>query len=240
MAEDKTRERSSDLKKLLIDLNKLKDVVEGRTPAVKPAEEKKAAPEPEKKKSDKQVIDKLIKRKNEIKQLLNVLDEEYRESVISEKTYREARNRSKEELIRIQNELEALESGGMKDEKIVRIVDMEKKRIDLENRIKELTESFARAEITQESYSKELNKTKKELDQIKAEIVRLDKGATVPEVRMEEKEKKPEKEQEEKRVIKSKLKEEEKKPEPEAKPEEKEPETQPNEPAKEKEGKDEK
>ena len=96
----------------------------------------------------------------------------------------------------------------------------------MEEKIKGLTESFARAEISREDYTRELNGTKKELDEVKAEILRLDKGATVPEVRKEEKpeapkEEKPEekkpKEQEELETVPDK-----EKPEQEPKPDEKE------------------
>ena len=206
MAEDKkkveVKKRTSELKGLLLQLDKLKTTIDKGSVAEKPQKKE------EKPKPDKKVREELVRRKAEIRQLLNVLDEEYRESVISEKTYQEAKKRSKEELIKIQEQLEDIESGGSGDVKVSKIVELEKQRVEFQNKMKDLTESFARAEITQEKYMKELSIVKQDLDKVKAEIMRLDKGATVPEVRQEEKpkeKKKEEKPKEDKVVIHSKL-----------------------------------
>ena len=125
--------------------------------------------------------EKLKKRKEDLKQLIDVLETEFRESSISEKTYKEAVNRSKEELISIEEKLKKLISEQESDERGGRLLELEKMKIDMQNQINNLTLQFSKAEISDEDYNKKIEVLKSQIQEIEGEIYRLDKGKSVVE-----------------------------------------------------------
>ena len=176
-----------DIRKLLSDLDKLEEgmkrgIFKRREPAeattgeIAPVDEENGLTENEK----------LNKRKKELKQLIEVLETEFRESSISEKTYNEAINKSKQELIQIENKLKKLSPSpepGVQptDGYGGRLLELEKMKIDMQNQINELTLKFSKAEISDEDYKSRIEALRKQIQEIEGEIFRLDKGKSVVE-----------------------------------------------------------
>jgi hypothetical protein len=172
----------SDIRRLLSDLDKLeKGIGDGffkRRPKQPSSEEDVLSEEnglPEK--------DKMVKRRNELKQLIEVLESEFRESTISEKTYKEAVNRSKQELLDINSKLKRLSPEEQQTEEgsSGRLLDLEKMKIEMQNQMNDLTLRFSKAEISEEDFNSKTEALEKQIQEIEGEIIRLGQGKSVVE-----------------------------------------------------------
>ncbi|TFH06531.1 MAG: hypothetical protein E4H14_10690, partial [Candidatus Thorarchaeota archaeon] len=183
-----TKVSEADIRRLLAGLDKLEAGIEGGIFRRKKRLESVETTSEENGLSDK---DKLMRRKEGLKHLIEVLESEFRESVISEKTYKEAVSKSKQEVMIIETKLreispseEQLETGSGG-----RLLDLEKMKIDMQNQVNDLTLKFSKAEISDEEYNPKVEALKTQIKEIEGEIIRVGHGKSIGET--EPKEHKP-------------------------------------------------